>query len=933
MHEQEMLQIWGKTVDKTGVKRPLLFHMLDTAGVALAIWESTLQQDGRDYFANAVGLADNPLTACNLIAFWAGFHDIGKAFPQFQEQRKVPNPLKHGRVSSIVIPTILIEEFGYQGALARQLATVLGGHHGIFPRSADLHCIPDSKLGGAVWAAKRQALAKRFHEMLDNPPAHTIKILAQPVAMALAGFISVADWIASNEDFFPFGLEELGTEEYAQRSHERAINALKSMHWSEWIPPDTTQEMHRLFSEVRKHGANDLQQTVAELAARLETPGLVIVEAPMGEGKTEAAMYLADTWAVKLKQRGCYFALPTQATSNQMFGRVREFIDARYSDYAVNLMLLHGHAALSAEFATLKENASRIERFNDIGSDEDAPNNTSPSNIIAADWFTSRKRGLLAPFGVGTVDQILLAVLQTRHVFVRLFGLAHKTVIVDEVHAYDAYMITLLERLLEWLASLRCSVVLLSATLPKERTSALMTAYAKGAGLKSADWSDVLKRNAYPRVMWLCGEEQGAKTVQTSPRSTKNLRIEWVDGSLPESEAETFALGQKLRDVLARGGCAAVICSTVDRAQSVYKALKPFFPAVNAGDGHPELDLFHARYLFKDREEREKRSLLRFGKPGSEVDCGEEGKKPVHRPYRAVLVATQVIEQSLDLDFDLMITDMAPVDLILQRAGRLHRHSRDNRPRILCEPSLWICTPEIGKDGLPTFDSGTEAVYGGEWGHILFRSWLSLNGKSRIDIPQDVEGLIDSVYGETTPPADISLVLHKRWEESHERLRRKRDSYISMAEVNSILPPYYEDDILEDFNRDLEEDNPGAHRTRQALTRPSELPSIRCVCLYQQDSKLRLEPEGSLSIDLGDSPTTDQAVEILRNSLSISHRALVPLLIEREETQSPWRKNPLLRHYRLLCFDEFQTCPLGNYRLYLDTEIGLRVLRIGKESE
>jgi CRISPR-associated endonuclease/helicase Cas3 len=218
-----------------------------------------------------------------------------------------------------------------------------------------------------------------------------------------------------------------------------------------------------------------------------------------------------------------------------MFGRVREFLGARYANESVNLMLLHGHAALSAEFETLKENAACFEAFGDIGSDENGDDNTGPRNVLAAEWFTHRKRGLLAPFGVGTVDQILLAALQTRHVFVRQFGLTNKTVIVDEVHAYDAYMVTLMERLLEWLASLRCSVVLLSATLPKGRTAGLMSAYARGAGLVSGDWNDLLKKHAYPRVTWLYGGKHGAKTVQTSARSKKNLHIEWLDGRLPES--------------------------------------------------------------------------------------------------------------------------------------------------------------------------------------------------------------------------------------------------------------------------------------------------------------------------------------------------------------------------------------------------------------
>lgn len=914
MTEHQLLQIWGKTAKETGARRPLLFHMLDAANVARAMWETVLQRAGRQYYADAFGFVDDPVTPGNLVAFWAGLHDVGKAFPQFQEQNRVSNPLRHGEVSAIAASDILREGFAYPCGLARQLATVLGGHHGVFPRSADLQGIAPSRLGGPSWASKRLALAKRLHELLDRPPSPSIDALAQPVAMALAGFVSVADWIASNEEFFSFGMEGLETEEYAQRSRERAAKALESLHWSGWTPPDAPEEMKTLFDVVRRHGANALQRALAQLAERLTTPGLVIIEAPMGEGKSEAAMYLADTWATKLGQRGCYFALPTQATSNQMFGRVREFLGTRYTNDAVILMLLHGHAALSAEFEALKENAARFKGFSDIGSDEDDYRAPGLRNVLAADWFTYRKRGLLAPFGVGTVDQILLAVLQTRHVFVRLFGLANKTVIVDEVHAYDAYMVTLLERLLEWLGSLRCSVVLLSATLPKERTAALMTAYAKGAGLESADWNDLLKQHTYPRVTWVCGEEQGAKTVQTSPRSTKDLRIEWVDGRLPESERKPFALAEKLRDALSEGGCAAIICSTVDRAQRVYHALKPYFPEADAGDGHPELDLFHARYVFKDRETRERRARLRFGKPGGMVDCGKEGVKPFQRPHRAVLVATQVIEQSLDLDFDLMVSDMAPVDLILQRAGRLHRHDRTDRPANLREPILWLCAPEREEDGVPTFDRGTEIVYDR---HVLLRSWFVLRTRRKIGIPNDVEPLIESVYAYEHCFTMATAAMRRALDESNQSLLKREEHAYDEGRQRLIKPTGYSGELWRHTQNCLEEDSPELHRAHQAITRLSG-PRVSVVCLDEHDWG-RLQ-EGSPTLD----GTAVRA--LLENAVPVGHRGLVWELLE-SKAPPAFKQIALLRHCRMLSFEEGET-RVGRYRLRLDRELGLTISKI-----
>ena len=915
MNDQDIFQVWGKTEKKTGARRPLLFHMLDTANVAWSMWENTLQHDGRYYYSSALGSKDDQLTARNLVAFWAGLHDIGKAFPQFQEQKRTPSSLKHGQVTASVVSGILREEFGYPYELARQLATVLGGHHGIFPRSADLQDITKSRLGGPIWSEKRLEIARSLHEFFDRPPAPSIDCLAQPVAMALSGFISVADWIASNEDFFRFGNESLGSKEYAQWSRNQAVKALNSLHWSGWTPAKAPQDMRALFDAVRRYGANDLQRSVADLADTLENPGLVIIEAPMGEGKTEAAMHLADTWAAKLGQRGCYFALPTQATSNQMFGRVREFLGKRYSDDVINLMLLHGHASLSAEFEAMKENASRLEAFGDIGSDEGYSDNIVPCNVLAADWFTHRKRGLLAPFGVGTIDQILLAVLQTRHVFVRLFGLANKTIIVDEVHAYDAYMVTLLERLIEWLASLRCSIVLLSATLPKDRTMALMEAYAKGASLESTDLAAILEKNAYPRVTWLCGKERGAKTVQTSHLSAKILRIEWVDGRFSESEGGLFGLGEKLKNLLSDGGCAAVICNTVDRAQRVYQALKPYFPETDAGDGHPELDLFHARYLFKDREARERRALIRFGKPGGKVDCGREGVKPVQRPYRAVVVATQVIEQSLDLDFDLMVTDMAPVDLILQRAGRLHRHSRTGRPTKLKEPMLWICGPEIEKEGVPEFDRGTEIVYDRL---VLLRSWLALCDLMNVVISEDVENLVESVYGMTSPFAVAINSMQDELDKARNKLASSKEHAENEGHQRLIKQTRYSGELWHHTEKCLEEDSPELHQAHQALTRLSG-PRVLNVCLERD--RWEMIQANNPNLDGGASTR-----ELLENAVSIGHGGLVRELIA-SDAPNVFQKNALLRHCRMLIFENKETQIVG-YKLQLDEKMGLLISKI-----
>jgi CRISPR-associated endonuclease/helicase Cas3 len=501
--------------------------------------------------------------------------------------------------------------------------------------------------------------------------------------------------------------------------------------------------------------------------------------------------------------------------------------------------------------------------------------------------------------------------------------LAGKTVIFDEVHAYDAYMTTILERLLEWLASLGSSVILLSATLPLRRRNDLLEAYRRG--LK---WKDDEKQEengekpqdvCYPRISWVTSKQYGAKRISTSPQSARVLTLEWVDGTLND-EPYGFCLGERLQASLSRGGCAAVICNTVDHAQEVYQALKPYFPDI-AEDAYPELDLLHARFLFGERMEREKRTLCRFGKKGDKVKFDDGTEHTIRRPHRAVLVATQVIEQSLDLDFDLMVTEMAPVDLILQRAGRLQRHQQKRPPDFDGKPAtIWICEPEVKEDGLPDFGGGTEAIYDR---HVLLRSWLALNKYSSIRVPEDVEELIEAAYGADDWSGNLPKRLRQDWQESlakHEKqLERERDE----AAERWIKNPDYAGEIWRMTYEPREEDDPGLHPAHQALTRLGGL-DISAICLYYKDEKLYLDARYSQYVNSQASPDIETVKKLLRNSVRLSRRGVAFSLIEKGRLiPQAWRENPLLRHHYLLCFSAEHRCKLDNYALLLDAELGL----------
>jgi len=914
-----LIRFWAKTThDKErypNAYHPLLCHLIDVAEVTQVMWEQVLPLAARERIALAFGIGTE--SAARLVAWIAGLHDLGKASPPFA-LRETPQNIRrlyddtafalqhsppaasdapHGYVTATELPVILEQDFGVSCLLAECIGVMIGGHHGVFPRNSETNRLRDNAkyIGKPVWVNARRALAVELAELLNVPRPLNLPgdaTLDNGAMMTLAGLVSVADWIGSNASYFECLVKDsaqpqaFDAKSYQALAATQARKALAELGWLGWPDIATPREFGQLFP-LLKDSLRPLQTAAVEIAESLTTPGLVVVEAPMGEGKTEAAMYLADRWNAELHQRGIYFALPTQATSNQMFGRVRQFLKGRFADENVLLQLQHGHASLLEEFETLLKESSRVLKLQNVLDDaQHACHDCTPS-VVAAEWFTHRKRGLLAPFGVGTVDQALLAVLQTRHVFVRLFGLAHKTVIVDEVHAYDAYMSALLERLLEWLAALGSPVLLLSATLPKERRDRLVMAYRKGLGLAAEPLAFDQAEDHYPRIIWTTREQCHVRHIEASAQNTRNLHLHRVHEDVTE-------LGNKLQQALEHGGCAAVICNTVQTAQDVYESLKPYFAA-------DELDLLHARYLFKDRAEREARTLKRFGKSES---------KNVRSRY--VLVSTQIIEQSLDLDFDLMVTQLAPADLMLQRSGRLHRHQRDARPPGLENATLWICSPTIAGDGKPDFGK-SKYVYDE---HVLLRSWLAVKDRNHIAIPGEIEELIEAVYDSKRECPEAMLAAW--WEETKDKLKKKLDDKEFKALRNRILPPDYED-LLDQFNPELEEDNPEFHRSMQAMTRDDDTPSISVVFLRQDEA-------GRERINrLAD------ARYLLERSVNISTRGATTELIASKPPTS-WRESALLRHHRLLTLDENDQRQLGDYRFTLNAELGIVITKIGKEN-
>lgn len=937
---------WAKTLRGKNAEphwHPLICHLLDVAAVAALLWGTVVSPWARRTIARALGLSESE--AGGWIIYLASAHDIGKASPPFAAQNllakerllaagyrfppvlpKVP----HGTISATVLTNTLAERWGWPELIASTAAIAVGGHHGLFPSEAIVEGLTPEAMGNHAWRDGRTALLTVLADVLQVPSGVPSQ-LQVCTAMWIAGLISVADWIGSNQDYFQLFATDAQTipdidphAYFAECAQPRAKQALGRLGWfANPIPA-----LNSAFSEMFPFPPNAVQTAVIDADESMAAQGMLIIEAPMGQGKTEAALWQADRQRSRLGQGGFYFALPTQATSNQMFHRVRQFLEQRYRDSAVNFQLLHGMASLSAEFEELRRQDYKWFEPCDIDDDRnDERDGAADPTVLAGEWFTHRKRGLLAPFGVGTVDQALLAMLQTRHVFVRHFGLGGKVVIVDEVHAYDIYMSTLLEQLLCWLAALGSSVILLSATLPDERRRRLLAAYAAGVGHSDTP----IESAPYPRVSWVAATgKAGVRTIDMPAAAAKTVSVEWIPEFLPAEQSGATELVDRLRMVLADGGCAAIVCNTVDRAQRLYSALTSVLGAEGwdeADDGWPQIDLFHARYPFEERDGREKRALVRFGKAGTTVEFGSGDTRRVRRPWRAVLVATQLIEQSLDLDFDLMVTDLAPVDLVLQRAGRVGRHGLHTPPASLPNPTLWIGSPTYEDGPVPQFP-GEKRVYD-SW--VLLRSWLSLRDRSEIRIPADLSQLVEAVYGPS--PADggvepeILQALATAWELRDAKQKRWHEE----AHVRHIDGPFSDEELAHVAGEPRDEDAPTLHPALQALTRLTES-SCSVVCLYGTPEKAFLDRELRHSAQVRRKPTTKEAEGLLRRSVTIMDRRVVHALLTSPQPAG-WKESSFVRNHWPLHFDDrnIARIPDSSWAIHLDQELGLRIVDPSKE--
>lgn len=739
------IYLWAKKSENNGCWKwlSLYQHSVDTKNVAGLLWEYWLSRGQKNTICEAMGAADEA-AGKNLLKFLAAVHDMGKATPSFQ--------VKKGFTNSEDLDSYLVERLENQGfsglgdlklsksaakvshALAGQfllnkygvkdnISSLIGGHHGkpsddkLFEEEhlAYLKSYYQSYNENDDIAKKWAQIQKDFFDWAlgegGYKKAEDLPEISQAGQVLLLGLIIMADWIASNESYFPL----LDLEIYSAENS----NLRLKYGWEKWFKTAALQfdqcfDIDETYAKRFGFRPRNVQAVFSETIDSIDEPGLIILEAPMGLGKTEAALIGAEQLAYKKDRSGLFIGLPTQATANGMFSRVLPWLKhvSAAVDENVSIQLQHGKANLNDEFISLATNINVDDAGDGVMLNQWLAENTSVREVISNKWFSSRKTSMLDDFVVGTVDGFLLSALKQKHLALRYLGLSKKVLVIDEVHAYDAYMNVYLERALEWMGAYDVPVILLSATLPANSRASLVKAYLKGKGIKQKDIigaEKVSSTTAYPLITYTDGRE--LKTVESFEQmKNKAIQIKRLDRE---------KLYDKVKDLLYNGGIIGIIVNTVKEAQEIAEECAKSF-------GEENVFLLHSGFIATDRLKKEKELINMIGK----------GAK---RPDKKIIIGTQVIEQSLDIDFDVMISELAPMDLLIQRIGRLHRHDI-KRPPQHEKPVLYV----IGTSDDFDFNKGSVYVYGS---YLLAKTQTKL--PNEINIPSDISPLVQSVYGDT----------------------------------------------------------------------------------------------------------------------------------------------------------------------------------------
>ena len=921
---------WAKTDSRnfgSGLWLSVAQHLCDSMLIADFLWRNFVSEQTKKVIARQFRGCDNEALE-RLYMLVCGVHDIGKLSPFFESQgRLLPESIKrledvglhvgsfadrrqsehrHELTSYVALRSWLTDN-GASDAVSDLLSVCVLGHHGKYTSRS----ICDERLkrpsrehrdmmGTDEWDAARSAvmdavadacgvsaeLLREFSERFVGDDG------TSAFETVMTGMVIMSDWLSSDEWLMPLlSRGHVSPESSIRRAGRGYERADIPDAWDICEATDVDGMMNRRFgiSSSSRIVANQMQRLCVSVAEETSSPVLMMVEAPMGSGKTEAALMVAEVLARKFGAGGVAFALPTMATANGIFSRMMRWCESVSLDYA-SMSLIHSKAELNEAYNSLVANV----------------NDDTDDMIYVGDWFDGKKK-ILSNFVVCTIDQILMMATRTKHYMLRHLGLSGKVVIIDEIHSSDAFMDVYLERALSWLASMGCSVVLLSATVSQDKRQMILRAYADGISEDAvskvddaiADFSTSDETLAYPLISVIYNDFENPSMrfmrVPDDDRRNANITVRFV------SDADAGASICSLCDsLLSDGGNVVIIRDTVRRAQETYMEL--------ISDGRfddCDVTLMHSRFIATDRARKESELVSRYGSRAT-IENGV-------RPSRSIVVSTQVIEQSLDLDFDVMISDIAPMDLVLQRIGRLHRHAwRTGRPSGLSSPVVYIDGCSIDpSSGAACFDGSIEMIYDKA---LLLRTFYMLRHmKEGMRIPSDIPYLVQSCY---LPSGTLDMLGNRYVPDCEEHTLSKSDKKrfariekkIENASSKILQPPY--DDLLGAADTVLYKEEVMSSNVRDIDASLSVI-MMRCRgdgCVEFIDDELS-EKWGITSIDLpqdDDSYYRDVATQTVSLPYQLSNQGVIDEMISLlEETYiESFQHNRFTKGELVLLLDE-----------------------------
>lgn len=909
---------WAKKQDREGefAWLSLAQHLEDTRQITRLLWTHWLSEGQRQNIISSLSEPDEE-TAVSLAGLLGAVHDIGKATPAFQSKPGFTNSpdldalliekleregfagLRHANITNpektphALAGQALLTEYG----VGEDIASIVGAHHGRpadddmsinSPRSYPRNYYQKDCINHPLyqrWKTEQRAIFDRAMEISGFEGAAGLPAVQQPGQVLLSGLVIMADWIASNPAYFPLVPLETAAVEDQQARIERGFT--KWMEGASYPWEADAWEPDALFGKRFEFTPREIQRAFAEAAERTEQPGIFILEAPMGIGKTEAALAAAELLAHKTGRSGLFFGLPTQATSNGIFPRILKWLDSvgEDSDGRLGLRLLHGKAALNQEFDDLIQNRTA----QNVNTDGEAY-----GNVTVNAWFSGRKAAPLDDFVVGTIDQFLMTALKQKYLALRHLGFSKKVAVLDEVHAYDAYMSRYLDGAIGWMAAYGAPVIILSATLPAERREALTKAYLRGAGYRYKECiqpPEGLRTEAYPLITYTDGRRIRQATF--APAEEKTVRIERYES------CETEDIVSLTADLLREGeGVIGVIVNTVKRAQECAAACSRRF-------GEENVMLLHSAFIAPDRIEKEARLLGSIGK-GAE------------RPAQKIIIGTQVIEQSLDIDFDALLSDLAPADLLIQRAGRLHRHENP-RPQRHRLPVLHV----FGAGADLDFEPGGEAVYGG---YLLARTAALL--PETLSLPGDISPLVQRVYGGEDPPyTGAQQTRYLEMKAEHEAFVANQKE---KAETYRIESPRRKDSLV----GWLKNSHPNESEERAYAQVRDTRETLEVIALQKTGDGYGFFGTGEdISERIEESAVARRiAQQTLRLPRILSSTYRIDGTIQELERYNlkylgEWQKQPWLKHSLGILFEEDGSFRINGYRIQYDENIGLSYMK------